>query len=75
MPLPPFVQLQTCQRPLPVDDGILPTKLYTHRWGGAHCACRLLAAAYCRLLAAAAGGARLAIQSPAMPGWLILPPA
>ncbi|PRW58054.1 ATP-dependent DNA helicase PIF1 [Chlorella sorokiniana] len=23
--------LRTCQRPLPVEDGILPTKLYTHR--------------------------------------------
>jgi hypothetical protein len=22
---------QTCQRPLPADDGILPTKLFTHR--------------------------------------------
>ena len=23
---------QTCKRVLPTDDGILPTKLYTHRW-------------------------------------------
>lgn len=25
--------LATCQRPLPIDDGILPTQLYTHRCG------------------------------------------
>lgn len=29
--LPQLCCLQTCQRALPVEDGILPTKLYTHR--------------------------------------------
>ena len=29
--VPHIPVLQTCQRPLPVEDGILPTKLYTHR--------------------------------------------